>query len=425
MADNSTNRRTFLKQCVTGTAAGVVAANWTTGSLARTLGANERINVGLIGCGGRGRYLVEHGLKASGQNAGIVAVCDIWKPRLEAVGEEMAKTFGQPPARYADYRALLADKNVDAVIIATVDHQHAAMATDAILAGKHVYVEKPIVGLACDLGDLNKLYDTARNAKVAIQNGTQGASSRGAQAIRQLIAERKLGKLFRVESTETLTAPYWVNYPCPKSQEEVDWKAFLFNRPNQPFDGNLYGKWMGYREITAGTIGGWMVHFLNTVHYVTGAGLPTSAVAWGGRYAPTNDPKCTAPDQTMVVVEYAEGFHTQFVTHFGSSLNNETTTFMFEKGCIKCQFGHAPGIPVMSSEGVDDSIKPTKLVESDDPPALVAHVRNWLECARDGKQPNADMEFGYKHGIAVVLGDVAWNTGKRATLDPQKREVRT
>lgn len=422
MSQRETNRREFLKE---GLAAGLAVSGLTAASYGRVIGANERIRVGLIGCGGRGRYIAAKAITPENGNATIAAACDIFKSRLQIYLGNAEQQYGAKPKAYADYRRVLDDGDVDAVIIATPDHQHIGMTIDAVRAGKHVYVEKPLPGLACDLPDMNRCYDVVKASKMVVQHGTQGASSIEAKAIRKVIEEGRLGKLFRVESTENHYVPYWMHYSGPAKEEETDWKAFLYNRPARPFDANLHAKWMGYSEITSGTIGGWMSHFVNLVHVVTGCAAPVSAVAWGGRYAPTNDPKCTAPDQTAVLLDYAEGFHTQFTSHFGSDIDNEKTIFMFEKGSIQCKFGHWPGNPTLSSAGVDDKIKPEKLLDADTPDPLPLHVKNWLDCIRSGEQPNAHMDLGYKHGIAVILGDVAWTQNRKAYFDPKKREVHT
>ena len=423
MLRGKVNRRTFIRQGLAAGAAGIALSRMTAASFGRVIGANDQINLGIIGCGARGGWLIKNSIKAGEKGVAIAAACDVFKSRLEEYRNETEKNLGSKPKAYHDYRKLLADGDIDAVVIATPDHQHCGMACDAIQAGKHVYVEKPLPGLVCDLPELNRLYDTVKASKMAVQVGTQGVSCPGAQAIKKVIAEGKLGKLFRVESTETALKPYWVSYKGPATEAETDWKAWLYNRPARPFDAKMHAMWMGYREITSGTIGGWMSHFINLVHFVTGCGFPKSAVAWGGRYALTNDPDCTCPDQTDVVLEYPEGFHTQFTSHFGSDIDNEKTLFMFEKGSIHCKFGHSPGNPVMSSKGVNDEIKPQKLLEVDPPSSLEAHVKNWQDCIRTGKQPNANIELGYKHGVAVVMGDAAWTQNRKVHFDEAKREV--
>lgn len=423
MSRDKTSRRTFIRNGLAAGVAGTALTQMTAASHARVIGANDRINFGIIGCGARGRWLIKNSLEIDSKGAALVAACDVFKSRLEEYRNDREKALGTKPAGYGDYRQLLDKADIDAVVIATPDHQHCGMACDALAAGKHIYVEKPLPGLACDLPALNKLHDTVKMSKLAVQVGTQGASSIGAQAIKKVIQEGKLGKLFRVESTETHVKPYWINYTGPKTEEETDWKAWLYNRPARPFDAKMAAMWMGYSEITSGTIGGWMSHFVNLVHYVTDCGLPKSCVAWGGRYAPTNDPACTCFDQTDVILEYAEGFHTHFATHFGNSLNDESTVFMFEKGVIRCKFGHDPGIPVMSAEGVKKEFKEEPLLSETPPSPLGLHVKNWLDCIRNGRQPNANIDLGYKHGIAVVMGDVSWNIGRKVYFDEAKREV--
>lgn len=424
MSENKSSRRTFLRQgLAAGATAGLAFSRMSATSYGRVIGANDRINVALIGCGGRGQYVISQMAKPADPNFSLVAIADIWKHRLETYPAGVEKMFGAKPKTYDDYHKVLEDADVDAVFIATPDHQHAGQSIDAVQAGKHVYVEKPIIGIAEDLNELNKWQDVMKTAKVAVQCGTQGVSCPAARAVKKAIADNRLGKLFRVESTETLAVPYWMGYQGPKTQEETNWKAFLYNRKDRPFDPMLHARWMGYHDITAGTIGGWMSHFINFVHYVTGCECPVSCMAWGGHYAPTNVKACDAFDEQMVMLDYAEGFHTQFTSHFGSDIDNETTVFMFEKGSIKGRFGHFFGNPLLSSEGVNDKIKPEKLLETDPPYPGVAHVKNWFDCIRNGGQPNANPEFGYKHGIAVIMGDMSSMTGRRVTFDKQKREV--
>ncbi|HOW73333.1 MAG TPA: Gfo/Idh/MocA family oxidoreductase [Phycisphaerae bacterium] len=425
MSTTNPSRRTILRHGLAGAAAGVAASRMTAASCGRTIGANDRIHLALIGCGGRGRYILQNMAKPCDPNIGLVAVCDIWKSHLANYTGEAEKLFGTKPKAYADYHMVLEDADVDAVIIATPDHQHAGQCIDAVRAGKHVYVEKPIIGIAEDLGLLNRWYDIVKAGTVVVQNGTHGVSCPAAKAIKQCIAEGRLGKLFRVESTETDARPYWVSYSGPKTEADTDWKAWLCNRKDRPFDAHLHACWMGYHDITSGTIGGWMSHFINMVHFVTGCDFPVSATAYGGSYALSNDKRCNAPDQAAVLLDYAEGFHTQFTSHFGSSLGNESTVFMFEKGMIRTRFGHWLGNPTLSSEGVNDAIKPEKLLQEEPPYPGAAHVKNWFDCIRNGGQPNANVEFGYKHGIAVVMGDAASTTGRKVHFDKVKREIRS
>ena len=424
MSCKDETRREFLGTAATmGAIAGLAAAQPTAAGAARVIGANDRINIGLVGCGGRGRWIMQNMVHPANANTALVAVCDIWKQRQDTYPGEAETLYGLKPKVYADYRKLLEDKDIDAVIIATPDHQHCGQTIDAVRAGKHVYVEKPLAGVIADLPALLKCRETVRSSKMVVQMGTQGVSSPGARAIKDFIAAKKLGKLFRVESSESTLRPYWINYKGPQSEAETDWDAFLYGRPKRPFDAHLHACWMGYYDITSGAIGGWMSHFINTVHFVTGCGMPVAATAWGGRYECGDDPRCDAPDQVSVVLDYDDGFHTQFTSHFGNCIDSEMTRFMFEKGVLKCGFGHDVGNPVFSAEGVDKDYTEQKLLDTDPPYPGQEHVTNWFNCIRNGRTPNADIEFGYKHSIAVLLGDQAYVQKRKVSFDKVKNKL--
>ncbi|MBI3117124.1 MAG: Gfo/Idh/MocA family oxidoreductase [Candidatus Hydrogenedentes bacterium] len=424
MTNTNKTRREFLETAVAmGAIAGLAAAQPGAAGAARVIGANDRINIGLIGCGGRGRWVLQNMVHPANANTALVAVCDIWKQRQETYPGEAEKLYGLKPKVYADYRELLADADVDAVIIATPDHQHCGQTVDAVQAGKHVYVEKPLAPVLADLPGLIKCRETVQASKMVVQMGTQGVSSPGARAIKDFVASNNLGKLFRVESSESTLRPYWINYKGPQSEADTNWEAFLYNRAKRPFDAHLHACWMGYYDITSGAIGGWMSHFINLVHFVTGSGLPVSATAWGGRYECGDDPRCDAPDQVTVMLDYEQGFHTQFTSHFGSCIDAEMTRFMFEKGVLKCGFGHDVGNPVFSAEGTEKNYTEQKLLEETPPYPGQEHIQNWCDCIRNGGVPNADIEFGYRHAIAVLLGDQAYVQKRKVSFDKEKQEI--
>ena len=420
-SENLTRRRFIKKGIAAGAAASIVYTSLDASAHARAPGANDRIRIGQVGCGGRNRWHTESVKNVAPEaNAQVIAACDIWKPQLESMAPHIKRRFEVEPKLYTDYRKMLDDKDIDALIIATPDHQHCGQLLDAVKAGKDVYIEKPI---AMEMDELNKAYDAVKASKAVVQHGTQGRSSPGTAALRALFQSGSMGKLFRVESTETAYSPYWNFYPKPEKESDTDWKAFLYNRADRPFDPDQHGCWMGYHDFSSGPIGGWMSHFSDFVHGVTGCGFPLRAVAHGTIVAPTTDKRRTAPDTVTVCLDYPEGFVTHFTTHFGSSVDNETTTYFFEKGTVRTAFGHNPGEPVVSGEGSDHKERPRekKVLAV---PQTQDHMLNWLECIRTRKLPAADMDAGYKHGVAVVMGDVAYVTGRKVAFDPAKREVR-
>lgn len=424
MNNQKSNRREFIKRSLlTGAGALVATSVFRSRGLSRVLGASDRINVGLIGCGGRMGGLVRE-VKNADANAMVIAICDVWKQQRDLWTTHIENIFGAKPQAFADYRKLLETGDVDAVVIATPDHQHCGQVTGAAQAGKHVYVEKPIAPSLESLEALNRCYDVVKKSGIVIQHGTQGSSAEGTFALRKFFAEGKLGKLFRIESTISLPRPYWNDYTGPQKEEETDWRAFLYGKALRPFDPDQHAAWMGYEDFSSGPIGGWMSHFSNFVHAVTGCECPVAATAFGGIYAPTSDRRRTAPDNVVVILEYSEGFYTQFVTHFGSSWNTDTTLFMLEKGMVQARFGHNPGNPVYSSKGVNDSIPEGNLLEKEPPDPATAHMANWFDSIRKGSRANADMEMGYKQGVAVVMGDAAHRLARKVVFDKQKREIR-
>ncbi len=415
----SPSRRQFLK---TGAAAGALSALTSTGS-ARSFTANETIRIGLVGLGARGSWHIEWVNRVRRkQPAEIVAACDIWKRNRERGVGMITEKYGKAPTVAPDYRKLLDDKSLDAVILATPDHQHCGQLIDAVRAEKDVYVEKPI---AYTLEELNEAYDAVTASQQIVQHGTQGRSDRGAASARDFIQGGKLGKLLRVEESRSFYVPYWNGYAVDIKPEDTDWKAFLYNQPDRPFDADVHSAWMGYRPFSNGTIGGWMSHFSDLIHYVTGCGFPKYGVAHGGIFAPTSIPPRDVPDTVTAILEYEEGFTTSYTTHFGNGANDYILWFG-QKGTMKtgAPDGWPNGIaPVITGEGSDapDKIEGEIVLENK---ARAVHMLDWLQCIVSRKAPNADMEAGYKHGVAVILADLAQRQGCKMMFNAKKREIR-
>jgi len=419
MTQSSSNRRQFIAQSLAaGAALGALSAL----RPSRILGANDRVQIGIIGTGGRGRYHIGWLERTSKvEPLTVIAACDIWNVQREKAKEEIEKRFQVTPALYKDYREMLDNKDIDAVLIATPDHQHCPMAADAVKAGKDVYVEKPI---AITLEELNELYDVVKASDRVVQHGTQGRSSAGAKPAREFVQSGQLGKILRIEECRSHYIPYWNHYPKPEREEDTDWKAFLFNRPYRPFDADQHACWMGYRDFSSGTVGGWMSHFSDFLHFITGAGFPITATAQGGIYSPTSDPRRTCPDTVTAILDYPEGFTTLYTTHFGNAAN-DYTIFFGTKGTmvVNDPDGNRDGIRARISG--DGSEHPDKVKEPIELPNTTDedHMANWVRCIRTSEQPNADMDAGYKHGVACILADRAYEEGRKMKFDPEKREI--
>jgi predicted dehydrogenase len=421
-------RRDFFQQSNALALAGgaALAATAAAPGIARgAVGANDRIRIGIIGCGGRNHFLMNRWVYEACQahNGTVVACCDIWRQRREPFAGEIEKKYGAKAKVFADYRKLLEDKDIDAVTIATPDHQHCTMLIDAVKAGKDVYIEKPI---AMNMEELNAACDAVKAAGAVVQNGTHGRSREGAQTARDFIRSGKLGKIIRIEESRSFYNPYWNGYVGPEKEEDTDWKAFLMNRPDRPFDRDQHGAWMGYRDFSTGTCGGWMSHFSDVNHYIMGCGFPKYGWGQGGIYSPTSKPGRTCPDTFTGILEYPEGFTTSYTTHFGNGANDYVTIFA-TRGIMRLgpPDGWPNGIePRVSGLGSED---PQKLPEAEaalENNLVEGHVENWLRCIRSREKPAANMDEGYKHGVAVLLCDMAMVAGRKMMFDPEKREIR-
>ena len=260
--DNHPHRRQFVR-----------AALVTAASYSRVLGANDRIRVGAIGTGGRAQYLLSVLKKQEGND--IVACCDVYEPR-----RTQAKTqFGTPDASlHVDYREILDRKDIDAVVIATPDHWHVPIVTQAVRAGKDAYCEKPITH-AIEEGE--PLIAAVRDSKRVVQVGLQQRSWDHFAQARQDILDGKLGQV-------TLIRTYWYQNHIPSNgripsfeMEKLDWKRFLGAVSDRPFDPDQFGNWRWYWDFGGGAMTDLFVHWVDVAHWMMNSDSPTRATATG------------------------------------------------------------------------------------------------------------------------------------------------
>ena len=241
-------RRTFL----TGTALATTALTATALSSARIAGANGRIRCATIGTGGRGTYLTKQFVA---QDAEVAAVCDVYEPHLQDGLKEAS-----PGAKsYADYRRLLEDKSIDAVIIATPDHLHAQMFIDAVQAGKDVYVEKP---LAHSVDEGFRMLETLRGTKCIAQIGTQRRSYALYQEAKHIMDSGATGPVRLVNAWWT---NYWGTLNNSPLEGKLNWDLFLGSAPKRPLDASRYFNWLHYHDYSGGILIGQAAHFAREV----------------------------------------------------------------------------------------------------------------------------------------------------------------
>jgi len=409
------SRRHFLKTASLGAAAVSVTAT----SYAKVVGANERISIGVIGCGGRGYGAHMPGVHAHAQtqNIEITAVSDPWRQRRERAAAKTAEWYGRPARQFVSYREVLDQGDVDAVMIASCDHQHTTHLEAAAKANKDVYCEKP---LAMDFEKLKRAVDATKAAGLVCQIGTQIRSLPTTTACREVYLAGLVGKVSRIEQHRNSTKPYWYSRLAEVNPADVAWDEFLLDAPPQPFNAGKFSAWYGYRDFSDGPIPGLGSHFIDLVHYITGAKFPTSAVAQSGTFTWIDEHQFTCPDQVEATWIYPEGFMVSYTTNFGNSYGNRIS-FMGQTGTLHLTPWTAPSI---SSEGAGKPSKLPREAEKVEPIDTPDHFLDWLQCIRSRGTCRAPIEAGYQHAVAVIMAVRASDTGRRQLYDPEKREIR-
>jgi predicted dehydrogenase len=413
------SRREFLASI---TAAGAVSLLTPPSLDARTqrrsIGANDRIRIGVIGCGNRGIGTEMASVRdhAKEENLEVIAVYDPWRLAQEDAAAKAKEWFGTDARQCRSVDELLGLADVDAVFIASPDHWHATHLEAATKAGKHVYVEKP---MAIDIGELNRAYAAAKASGVVIQVGTQLRSTPVAMGCRELVKSGTIGRLSRIEQTRNGERPYWYENLRPDVRaEDLDWNTFTKGRTTKPFDPILYSAWYGYWEFSQGPVPQWAVHFLDTAHFIAGLGIPETCVCLGGVYTWKDEHAFTAPDQVQALWEYPEGLMISYTTNFGNSAG-DMIRYCGDKGTLKLGWENA----TFSAEGGihrDGSIRGENKVEPIEQPD---HWVNWYRCMRDGTTPNASLDAGYQHSIASIMATMSYEKGRRTRFDAANRTI--
>ncbi|MBN1421054.1 MAG: Gfo/Idh/MocA family oxidoreductase, partial [Planctomycetes bacterium] len=342
MTSKEASRREFLRTASAGAAAFTLAAS----SRARVLGANDRISIGIIGCGDRGRQAHMRGVQkhAKTQNIEITAVCDPWTVAREKAAAMAEEWYGRRARTFGTYRDVVALRDIDAVMIASCDHQHTTHLEAAARAKKDIYVEKP---LAMTIESLKDACDAVVANGCIVQVGTQLRSYPSFTGVRKLFQTGILGGISRIEQCRNGSRPYWYAYLKDAKEEDVDWREFLMDRPMRPFRADLFTGWYGYRDFSGGPVPGLASHFIDLVHYITGARFPASAVAQGGTFIWRDEHGFTCPDQIQATWVYPEGFLVSYSTNFGNGSGNSFKVFG-TKGVLDLADWNKP---IVSGEG--------------------------------------------------------------------------
>ncbi len=442
----TTSRRDFIrKTSLAGLATYMGAIGLKASSYRRIMGANDRVRVGVVGFSDRYRNDHIPAFMKSYQelNFDIIAVSDIWKKRREEGKDFLSQKFGHSVQACVNNDELYNIKEVDAVIISTADFQHAWHTIEAVKAGRDTYTEKP---LAETMADARAVLKAVKESGKIVQIGSQRRSGSNYQAAADFIKAGKFGPIVMVELTWNVNQPGRWRRPALVAQlkeEDTDWKRFLINRPYEPFNARKHLEYRLFWPYSSGIPGQWMSHQIDTVHWFSGLSHPRSVSANGGIYL-WKDGRKNA-DTLTAVFDYGpaddptKGFQVLFTSrqtnsagetkeiYFsnGGTLNLDTNKITPTGGLTE-NYAKAMGmsanlLPELSLTEMASKVSTDASTGGD--PLTTAHMRNWMECVRSRKQPNAPIEAGYNHSIAVIMTNAAYRTGQRVTFDEKRQEV--
>ncbi|HTP68955.1 MAG TPA: Gfo/Idh/MocA family oxidoreductase [Dongiaceae bacterium] len=442
MAGNTLSRRQFLQNSASVVAASTVLP---ASSYARIAGANDRVRVGIVGFSDRFRSsLLPAFLQHSKElNFDIVALSDIWTMRRDAGKAHIDRLTSGSLTAVRNNDELYDRKDVDAVIISTADFQHALHGVEAVHAGRDAYVEKP---LAHTMENAHAIRKAVHGSGKIVQIGTQRRSSPVYQAAYEYIRSGKFGDIVSVLMTWNVNQPG--RWRRPKlvagiTEDQVDWKRYLLNLPEQPFDPRKYVEFRLFWPFSSGIPDQWMVHQIDTVHWFTGLPRPRSVVANGGIYywhdGRKNWDTMTAVFDYGPLDDASRGFQVVYTSRMtndagdvkelyyanGGTLDLDKQTVSSEGGLTKHyadEMDMKPNLlPQMSLR--ENARKIATGADTGGDPDTSANMRNWMECVRSRKTPNAGIEAGYSHSVALCMTIAAIQTGRRVTFDDAKQEV--
>jgi predicted dehydrogenase len=437
------SRREFLKIAGAG-AAGLTLAP-AAAAQPRVRGANDRVRVGIVGFSDRSKSSLIPALHRHARelNFEIAAVSDIWQRRREEGAEFIERLTGARPALCRNNDELYERTDVDAVIIATADFQHALHGVEAVRAGRDAYIEKP---LANTMEDARAIRAAVSGSDRIVQIGTQRRSSEKYQRACEYIRSGRFGEIVMSEMTWNVNQPgRWRRPQLVRDlrEEDTDWRRFLMNRPFEPFDARKYVEYRLFWPYSSGIPDQWMVHQIDTVHWFTGLPRPRTVVANGGIYlwkdGRRNFDTMTAVFDYGPLNDPAKGFQVVYSSRQTNAAGDVKEIYFSNSGTLNLDTGEVtPEGGLTERYAADMNMQPNRLspislaagapqtvtdADTGVDDGTAANVRNWMECVRDRKAPNADIEGGYNHSVALCMTIAALHTGQRATFDDATQEV--
>jgi predicted dehydrogenase len=373
------------------------------GAAALRSAPSDQIVLGLIGAGGRGTFVM--GVFQKNASVRVGAICDVYEPNLERGLSAASKGSGGSPKAYRNYRQLLDDTDIGAVLIATPEHWHHRMVLDALAAGKDVYVEKPL----CQTPEQGvELVEAEKRSRQIIQVGMQRRSYDLYLEGSRIVAAGTLGSVHMVRS-------WWLNnYLGPSSAKltgPLDWDQWqgpVKRRvPPNPY---IFRNWRFYSDYAGGIVADQGAHVYDGIHLLMNAGYPLAVTAAAGK---PHKEHCDTPESVVVTAEYPEDFIGVFSINYASmkykSRNDQLNHLDGDKA--RMDIGREELNVYM--QGAEETPAISRRSEKGFGFATDLHVQNFLECLRSRKTPTAPMAKGFPAALVVQMANLSLRTGRR------------
>jgi len=375
--------------------------------------AEQRVNLGLIGAGGRGTFVMTEFQKDAAVRVG--AICDVYEPNLERALGVVKKAQSESARAIRRYQDLLADRTIDAVLIATPEHWHHRMVLDALAAGKDVYVEKPL----CQTPEQGvELVAAERKSKQIVQVGMQRRSYDLYREGSEIVAAGTLGAVRMVRS-------WWLNNQLQGGtgaplEGKLDWEQWQGPAARREQTVGRFRQWRLYSEYSGGIVADQGAHVFDGIHMLMNASYPVAVTAASGR---PHRPGVDTADSVVVTAEYPEDFLGVFSINYAAMRYANRNDQLNQLDGDKARMDIGRETCRVYAAGKEEEVLIEKKSARGFGFATELHVRNFLECVRTRKKPTAPMALGFQAALVVQLANLSMKHGRRMRWNAAAQKV--
>jgi predicted dehydrogenase len=384
------------------------------GSMLAMRGApSDQVMLGVIGSGGRGTFVMTVFQKDPAVR--VAGISDVYEPNLEHALSVAAKAQGSQPKAYRNYKDLLADKDIQAVLIASPEHWHARMVLDALAAGKDVYVEKPLCHTA---GEGVELLEAGEKSRSIVQVGMQRRSYDLYHQGRDIVQAGTLGNVRMIRS-------WWLNNylggrPQTKLEGRLDWEQWLGPAPRRPVDADRFHNWRFFMDYGNGIVADQGAHVFDGIHLLMSAGFPLAVNASAGK---KHRADFETPESVVVTAEYPEDFIAVFMVNYAAMHYRTRNDQLNQLDGDRARMDIGREELNVYPQGAEDAPAVTRKSEKGFGWATDLHVQNFLECVRTRKQPTAPLAVGFQAALVVIMANMSLRRGARLRWNAATKKV--